>query len=198
MLGTGTFKAAEATVFETGTNEWKDFTAWPPTNAKPVTWTLGSLNSLSFKATPSEGFDQYVSDPSNPVPYLNTNSAKRENEYMAADQRFASQRKDVVSYQSPLLQNDITVTGQITADLYISTSNTDADFVVKLIDVLPEDAGEENGKNVAGVQRLVRAEVLRGKFRNSFSKPEPFIPGKITKVTYQLNDIAHCFKKVTK
>ena len=116
---------------------------------------------------------------------------------MVADQRFASQRKDVLSYQSDVLQNDIILAGPVTADLFVSISGTDADFVVKLIDVLP-DAEEENGKNVAGMQRLVRAEVLRGKFRNNFSKPEPFVPGKITRVTYQLNDIAHCFKKCHK
>ncbi len=195
LQGTGAFNAAEATVFETGTNAWKEYATWPPKNAKSVTWTLGSNNSLSFNKTSSSGFDQYISDPANPVPYLNTSSAERVNEYMVADQRFASERKDVLSYQSPVLQNDVTLTGPITADLYVSMSNTDADFVVKLIDVLPDAAPNENGKSVAGIQRLVRAEVVRGKFRNNFSKPKPFVPNKVTKVTYQLNDIAHCFKK---
>lgn len=195
LQGTGAFKAAEATIFETGTNTWKEYNAWPPKNAKTVTWSLGSNKGLFFTKTSSSGFDQYISDPSKPVPYLNTGSADRVNEYMVADQRFASQRKDVLSYQSPALQNDVTLTGPITADLYVSVSNTDADFVVKLIDVIPENEANENGKSVGGMQRLVRAEVLRGKFRNSFSKPKPFVPNKVTKVTYQLNDIAHCFKK---
>jgi len=195
LQGTGTFNAAEATVFETGTNEWKKYTAWPPKNAKPVTWTLGTSYSLSFNNAASSGFDQYISDPSKPVPYLNTTSSERVNEYMVADQRFASQRKDVLSYQSPALQNDVTLTGPITADLFVSISNTDADFVVKLIDVLPDNPASENGNGAGGMQRLVRAEVLRGKFRNNFSKPRPFVPGKVTRVTYQLNDIAHCFKK---
>ena len=195
LQGTGTYNPAEATVFETGTNKWTEYTAWPPKNAKPVTWTLTGNKGLSFTKETSSGTDQYISDPSDPVPYLNDQGANRNNEYMIADQRFASQRKDVLSYQSPLLQNDITLTGPITADLFVSLSGTDADFIVKLIDVLPDTEGTENGKDVAGMQRLVRAEVLRGKFRNSFSRPEPFVPGKITKVTYQLNDIAHCFKK---
>lgn len=195
LQGKGTFNAAEATVFETGTNKWKEYTAWPPENAKPVTWALGNNKSLSFNKTAASGFDQYISDPSNPVPYLNTNKPERDNEYMAADQRFASQRKDVLSYQSGVLQKDITLTGPVTADLFVSMSGTDADFVVKLIDVLPDNAGQENGRDAAGMQRLVRAEVLRGKFRNTFSKPEPFVRGKITEVRYELNDVAHCFKK---
>ena len=195
LKGTGNFDAAEATVFETGTNKWKTYTAWPPKNASPVIWNLGRNKTLSFDKTPSSGFDEYISDPAKPVPYLNTSSGERVNEYMAADQRFTSERKDVLSYQSPVLQNDVTLTGPVTADLYVSLSNTDADFIVKLIDVLPDDSPKENGKDVAGMQRLVRAEILRGKFRNSFSKPEPFVPGKITRVTYSLNDIAHCFKK---
>ncbi len=191
----GTFNHAEATIFETGTNEWKEYTAWPPKNAKTVSWTLGSNRNFFLKKTSSTGYDQYTSNPTDPVPYLNTKSASRVNEYMIADQRFASQRKDVLSYESPVLQRDVTLTGPVTADLFVSISGTDADFVVKLIDVLPDDEANENGENVAGMQRLVRAEVLRGKFRNSFSKPEPFVAGKITKVNYQLNDIAHCFKK---
>ncbi len=192
---TGTFNPAEATVFETGTNKWKEYSAWPPKNSKSVTWTLTSNKALSFTGETSSGFNQYVSDPSDPVPYLNTNSANRENEYMIADQRFASQRKDVLSYESRVLQNDITLTGPVTADLFVSMSGTDADFVVKLIDVLPNIDATENGKDVAGMQRLIRAEVFRGKFRNSYSKPEPFVPGKITEVKYELNDVAHCFKK---
>jgi putative CocE/NonD family hydrolase len=195
LQGKGTFNAAEATIFETGSNKWKEFSAWPPVNARRVTWVLGSNKSLSFKKNLSAGYDQYISNPSDPVPYLNTSSAERDNEYMVADQRFATERKDVLSYQSSALQTDVTLAGPVTADLYVSISGTDADFVVKLIDVLPDSEANENGKKVAVMQRLVRAEVLRGKFRNSFSKPEPFVPGKITRVTYQLNDIAHCFKK---
>ena len=196
LKGTGSYTAAEATVFETGTNTWKEYSVWPPANAKEVIWTLGGNKTLSLKGTPTAtGFDKYISDPANPVPYINTNKGGRDNEYMIADQRFAAARKDVLTYESPVLEKDITLSGPITADLFVTTTGTDADFVVKVIDVLPDTATSENQKEVAGMQRLVRAEVLRGKFRNSFTKPDPFIPGEITEVKYQLNDVAHCFKK---
>ncbi|MDB5249058.1 MAG: CocE/NonD family hydrolase [Segetibacter sp.] len=196
LKGAGDLTAAEATVFETGSNKWKEYPVWPPANAKPVNWFLGNTKTLSFTATnTASGFDEYVSDPANPVPYMNTNRGGRNNEYMVADQRFASARKDVLSYESKVLENDVTLSGPITAHLFVSTTGTDADFVVKVIDVLPDTAGRENQKDVAGMQRLVRAEVLRGKFRNSYSNPEPFVPGKITEVKYELNDVAHCFKK---
>jgi putative CocE/NonD family hydrolase len=193
LKGEGTFNTAEATVFETGSNRWKEYTAWPPKNAKRVTWYLAGNKKLSFEAENSWGTDEYRADPANPVPYLNTTRGERDNEYMIADQHFASERPDVLSYESAALQEDITLTGPITADLFVSTTGTDADFIVKVIDVLPA-AGDENGKN-AGMQRLVRAEVLRAKFRNSFVKPEPFVPGKITEVKYQLNDVSHTFRK---
>ena len=137
------------------------------------------------KAT-TEGEDEYISDPSNPVPYIDKHSTDRINEYMGADQTFASKRSDVLYYTSDILQNDITLLGPITANLFVSLSNTDADFIVKVIDVLP-DSNQ--------TQRLVRAEVLRGKFRNSFEKPEPFVPNKPTQVKFQLNDVAHTFLK---
>jgi putative CocE/NonD family hydrolase len=195
LKGTGSFNAAEATIFETGTNEWKQYAAWPPEQAKSATWYFQNNYTLSFTKKNTNGVDEYVSDPANPVPYMETKGAGRNNEYMAADQRFASARKDVVSYESPVLQKDITLSGPITADLFVSTTGTDADFVVKVIDVLPDTTVDVNKKNIGGMQRLVRAEVLRGKFRNSFSKSEPFVPGKITEVKYELNDVAHCFKK---
>ncbi len=192
---TGAFNAAEATIFETGTNAWKQYPAWPPKQAKPATWYLQNNHKLSFNKQNTNGADEYISDPANPVPYIETKGGRRNNEYMAADQRFASARKDVLSYESPVLQNNITLSGPITADLFVSITGTDADFIVKVIDVLPDTAIDASGKNIGGMQRLVRAEVLRGKFRNSFSKPEPFVPNKITEVKYELNDVAHCFKK---
>ncbi len=195
LKDSGTFNATEATVFETGSNEWKEYKTWPPKNTKPVNWYLSNNHQLSFQPVAATGYDEYVSDPANPVPYMNTNRSGRNDEYMVADQRFASQRKDVLSFESTVLEKDITLAGAIDADLYVSVSGTDADFIVKLIDVLPDTASQENGKDVAGMQRLVRAEVLRGKFRNSFAKPESFVPGKITNVRYSLNDVSHCFKK---
>ncbi len=191
LKGEGNFHPAEATVYETGTYQWREYSGWPPKNVKPVHFYLENDKKLGSLSGTS-GFDSYTSDPAKPVPYVNSVRGGRVNEYMIADQRFASERKDVLTYESDLLKSDLTLAGPITADLFVSTTGTDADFVVKVIDVLP-DSGDEQGKN-AGMQRLVRAEVIRAKFRNSFIKPEPFEPGKITEVKYELNDVAHTFK----
>ncbi len=186
LKGKGKFDAQEATIFITGSNEWRSFTQWPPKESKQVTWTLNENHTLALENIHSQGFDEYISDPANPVPYINKKSDDRLNEYMAADQTFASERKDVVFYESDTLANDITLCGSINANLYVSTTGTDADFVVKIIDVLPD---------VNNTQQLVRAEVLRGKFRNSFEKAQPFVSNEITPVTLQLNDVAHTFLK---
>jgi uncharacterized protein len=195
LKGTGSFNASKATIFETGSNEWKHYAAWPPRIARPTTWYLENDHKLSLRKQRGTGLDEYVSDPANPVPYLDTRKGTRDNEYMVADQTFAFARKDVLSYESNVLEHDITLSGPITANLFVSITGTDADFVVKVIDVLPDTATDADGKDIGRMQRLVRAEVLRGKFRNSFSKPQPFIPNKITEVKYELNDVAHCFKK---
>ena len=182
----GSFKAGEATIFITGSNKWKTFAAWPPKETKQQTWWLNKDHQLLLQKATTEGNDVYVSDPSNPVPYIDKKSDDRINEYMAADQTFASKRSDVVYYESDVLQNDLTLLGPITANLSVSLSGTDADFIVKVIDVLPDGNKTE---------QLVRAEVLRGKFRNSFEKPEAFIPNKPTQVKLKLNDVAHTFLK---
>ena len=118
---------------------------------------------------------------------------------MAEDQRFAANRPDVVIFETDVLLEDMVLAGRIMTDLYVSTSSTDADFIVKLIDVLPDTAttakGSPRGFSMAGLQRLVRAEVMRGKFRNSYENPEPFVPNKISEVKFDLNDVAHTFKK---
>ncbi|MEO6949389.1 MAG: CocE/NonD family hydrolase, partial [Ginsengibacter sp.] len=144
-------------------------------------------------------FAEYVSDPANPVPYTAKTSGRRNNEYMVEDQRFASERKDVLTYESAVLSEDITIGGKITADIFVSLSTTDADFIVKLIDVVPGNEIDipqtdqiHDGK---GFQRLVRAEVMRGKFRNNYVKPEAFVPGKVSEVKFYLNDVLHTFKK---
>ena len=133
------------------------------------------------------------------MPYTNGIYANRNNEYMIEDQRFAAMRPDVLVFESDTLSTDITIAGPITADLFVSTTGTDADFVVKLIDVLPEyeadPPGRKPGTTISGMQRLVRAEVMRGKFRNDLSKPEPFIPAKVSEVKFMLNDVLHRFKK---
>ena len=195
----GVFNAAEATVFETGSNIWTSYSSWPPANIKYVDYFLNDRQQLSTKKENGNSFDEYESDPNKPVPYTNGVYAGRNNDYMAEDQRFAALRPDVLVYETPTLTEDVTLAGKINADLQVSITGTDADFVVKLIDVLPET--EPNFKNaprgfqMAGYQRLVRAEVMRGKFRNSYEKPEAFEPNKISNVKFDLNDVAHTFKK---
>ncbi len=196
----GNFNAAEATIFETGSNQWKSYAVWPPKNSTPISYYLNDGNKLSsLKEDQHNSFDEYVSDPNKPVPYTNGTFARRNNEYMAEDQRFAALRPDVVAFETEPLTEDITLSGRINADLFVSITGTDADFIVKLIDVLPDnEANPKNpprGFNMAGLQRLVRAEVMRGKFRNSYEKPEPFVPNKISEVKFDLNDVAHTFKK---
>lgn len=187
LKGIGTLQLPEARIFITGSNQWKDFDHWPPKNANLEKWYLQDEKRLSLTGMKSKkGSDSYISDPSQPVPYIDRNSNDRINEYMGADQSFASRKNDVLSYTSEVLNNDITIAGAIKANLFVSLTTSDADFIVKIIDVLPDDKG---------TQQLVRAEVLRGKFRNSFTTPEPFVPGKITPVQFYLNDVAHTFKK---
>ncbi len=196
----GNFDASEATVYETGTNKWRHFKQWPPANVEKINYYFHSENELEKqKENTKISFDQYVSDPSNPVPYTGVVAGRRNNEYMVEDERFAANRKDVLVYESTVLKNDVTIAGKISADLFVSLSTTDADFIVKLIDVVP--ANEINEANptadtVTGdFERMVRAEVMRGKFRNSYVNPQPFVPGKISEVKINLNDVDHTFKK---
>jgi len=200
LKGKGTDDLPEATIYETGTNRWKKYESWPPANAKPKNLFIRENGGLSFNPPSPEGsFDEYTSDPTKPVPYTNGIYSNRNNEYMVEDQRFTAQRPDVVEYQSDVLTNDLLVTGRLKADLFIASSGTDADLVVKLIDVLPEDepGSTNNAKNqpMAGFQRLVRAEVFRCKFRNGYERPEALVPGQVTEVSFALNEIAHNFKK---
>jgi putative CocE/NonD family hydrolase len=191
---------AEATIFLTGSNEWKNFANWPPKETENKTLYFHADGKLSFNA-PSAGdsFDEYVSDPNKPVPYQDGVQPRRTREYMIDDQRFAARRPDVQVYQTEALTDDMTLAGPLLAKLKVSTTGTDADYVVKLIDVYPEDAAamDADTKNVlmGGYQMLVRGEVMRGKFRNSFEKPEAFVPGQVTAVNYSLPDVAHTFKK---
>ncbi len=141
LKNTGTFKASKATIFETGSNQWKSYPAWPPANTKAVNYYFNINNKLSDQPEKAQGsFDEYVSDPKKPVPYTNGIYSRRNNEYMAEDQRFASIRPDVVVYETEELTRDITLSGEILADLYVSITGTDADFIVKLIDVLPDNS----------------------------------------------------------
>jgi uncharacterized protein len=193
---------AGATIFFSGENKWRKFAKWPVSEASTHTLFLANNGKLTMmpgqpmlKVQPS--FSEYTSDPAKPVPYNNEIMARRVKEYMINDQRFASQRPDVVTFETDILGNDVTLAGPLVADLMVSISTTDADFVVKLIDVFPDDFSYSDKDNypMAGYQMLVRGEIMRGKFRNSFEKPEPFIPDSPTRVKYTLPDVAHTFKK---
>jgi putative CocE/NonD family hydrolase len=182
----------KAYVFETGKNEWKRESAWPPREARAEHMYLQQGKGLRMQPPPaSTGFDEYVSNPNNPVPFFNKPTVEMAREYMDGDQRFVSNRPDVLTYQTEPLQQDVTFAGPFSPALYVSTTATDSDFDVKLIDVYPGDAG--NG--LAGYQQLVRGEPFRGKFRNSFESPEPFKPGSVQAIRFTTPDIFHCFLK---
>jgi len=200
LKGEGDFKPAEANIFVTGSNEWKKFSNWPPAETESKNLYLHPNGKLAFeKVGRTDSWDEYVSDPNNPVPYQDGVQAKRTREYMIDDQRFAARRPDVKVYQTDALTEDITLTGPVLANLVVATTGTDADYVVKLIDVYPENEPNPvpNPKNLlmGGYQMLVRGEIMRGKYRNSFENPEAFVPNAITKVNYALPDVAHTFKK---
>ncbi len=198
---------AEANVFITGENQWHQFDQWPPLNAKAQKLYLQDNGKLGWNGSTSKnGFSEYVSDPNKPVPYTEDVHFKRTREYMTDDQRFAARRPDVLVFQTDTLSDDVTVTGNVIADLYTSISTTDADFVVKVIDVFPDnfsygDEDRPTGRALStsypmnGYQMLVHAEIFRGKYRKSFENPVPFTPNKVEEVKYKLADIAHTFKK---
>jgi putative CocE/NonD family hydrolase len=192
-------KIAEANVFFTGENKWHQLQTWPPKNMQVQSWALRSNGYLSRAVpliAPLSVFEQYVSDPAKPVPYTDGVHDERTREYMTDDQRFASTRPDVLVFKTDTLIQDITLAGPLVADLMVSISGTDADFVVKLIDVFPDNFTYPNTTYVMnGYQMLVRGDIMRGKFRNSFEHPEPFVPNKATRVKYTLPDVAHTFKK---
>ena len=193
----GNFKPTEAHIFITGSNEWKQFETWPPKNISNQKMYLQSNGKIVFnKAIMSvPTYDEYVSDPNKPVPYQGGVLESRSREYMVDDQRFSSNRPDVMVYQSDILAEDITLAGPVINHLFVSSTGTDADYVVKLIDVYPEDTPKFNNKLMGGYQNLIRAEIMRAKYRNSFEKPEAMIPNQKTNVTYNMPDVGHTFKK---
>ncbi len=181
-----------AWLFETGKNEWRKFDSWPPQNAVPRSLYLQAGGRLSFKPPAGpEQFDEYVSDPAKPVPVTCEIGGGMPGDYMTRDQRFASRRTDVLTYESEPLKEDVIVAGPITPVLRVSTSGTDSDFIVKLIDVYPDNMPNGQG----GYQQMVRGEPFRGKFRNSMENPEPFVPGEATKVQFVMPDVLHDFQK---
>jgi putative CocE/NonD family hydrolase len=202
LKGTGKLKLPEAYVFLTGKNEWKRQDKWPPGKAEPKNLYLCANWKLKWKPdleNSADVFDEYVSDPGKPVPYVSEITMGMTREHMIDDQRFASRRTDVLTYATDELKRDITIAGPIIANLHVSTTGTDSDFVVKLVDVYPEGTPGSSRNRVSarmsGYQQLVRGEAFRGKFRNSYSDPVPFVPGAITEIKYRMPDIFHTFRK---
>ena len=219
LKGSGDAKLPKAYVFETGTNVWRQYSDWPPKEAQKKTLYFHADGSLSFDppsdpsaTSNSRDYDEYVSDPAHPVPFTTYIDDEVPQVYMDEDQRFNDSRTDVLTYESPVLQDDVTIAGPITPHLFVSTSGTDSDFDVKLIDVYPEDypeskldgPEEERGKRtdvetprfvMAGYQQLVRGEPFRGKFRHSFETPEPFTPGKVETIDFHMQDVNHTFRR---
>ncbi|HZT42986.1 MAG TPA: CocE/NonD family hydrolase [Chthonomonadaceae bacterium] len=202
LKGIGDWKQPKATVFATGINQWWQFDQWPPKDTTPVAYYLSADHALT--RTPPEGaaaagYDEYVSDPAHPVPYVPQSLPRRRNEYMNDDQRFAAARPDVAVWQSAPLTEDFTIAGPIQADLQVSTTGTDADFIVKVIDVQPDGtsspSGDSSGVTATGYERLVRAEVMRARYRNSYSHPSPLTPNKLTRISFALRDVCHTFLK---
>lgn len=188
-----------ATVFFSGENKWRQFDTWPAAGMQMIPYYLQAHGGISTdRPVQANSYTQYTSDPNKPVPYADGIHLERTREYMTDDQRFASRRTDVAVFQTEVLKEDITLGGPVVADLKTGISTTDADFVVKLIDVFPDDFKydePENNYPMGGYQMLVRGEIMRGKFRNSFEHPGPFVPGKPTEVKFTLPDVAHTFKK---
>ncbi len=201
----GELNLPEAYVFETGKNIWHKFNQWPPADETELQVFLADDHKLSIgepEKNSTADYDEYISDPDHPVPYtakFHSTKAMYNRTYMVEDQRFASSRPDVLTFESGDLYGDITVAGPIDVELYVSTSGTDADWIVKLIDVYPDTAKNPNPNpnkvEMGGYQMLIRGEIMRGKFRNSLEHPEPFVPNKVTKVKIEMNDIYHTFLK---
>lgn len=209
-------KLPKAYVFETGTNVWRRYTEWPPQNSehKVLYFHAGGLLSFDPPSAESPSFDEYVSDPHKPVPFVNYAALWVPQEYMVSDQRFADKRTDVLVYETAVLQEDVTIAGPISPRLFVSTTGTDSDWDVKLIDVYPADypdskldapGPEEKDKPrkdvspprfaMGGYEQLVRGEPFRGKFRHSFVKPAPFTPGRVEEINFTMPDVNHNFRR---
>ncbi|HTL08839.1 MAG TPA: CocE/NonD family hydrolase [Chitinophagaceae bacterium] len=196
---------SEATVFVSGENNWHHYRQWPPEEKHDKALYFQPNGRLGWQSpTAGAGFSEYISDPANPVPYTEAVHFERTREYMTDDQRFAARRPDVLHFETAALDSDLTLGGTVVADLLTSISTTDADFVVKLIDVFPDDFSYKSTAGSAaipddypmgGYQLLVRGEIMRGRFRNSFANPVAFTPGKIERVKFSLPDVSHTFLK---
>ncbi len=194
----------EALTFEGGTNQWRKWNAWPPRQeTTDRNLYFGAAGKLSFDAPKDadpQAFDSYVSDPAHPVPYRHRPiqatyfpGGSGWPVWLLEDQRFVEGRADVLSWETEVLDADVTIAGNIAAHLFASTSGSDSDFVVKLIDVYPEQI-PDNWK-LAGWQLMVANEVFRARYRNGFEKPEPMVPGRVTPITFSLHTQDYCFRK---
>ncbi len=207
LKGKGAAPQFEALMYDTGARGWKKFKKWPPEDSRVVKSYFGAGGKLVAKAPESaaeaEGaFTEFISDPMNPVPYRQMSDIKfgfTPREFMTDDQRFATARADVLTFQSEPLEQSVTLTGDMLAHLKVSTSQSAADWIVKLIDVYPDNHPFVSGSNgelqFGGFQGLVRSETIRGRFRNSYSEPEPFVPNEVTTVDLPLQDVCYTFKR---
>ncbi len=203
LKGNGDKPVFEVNMFDTGLNNWQLFDNWEPNKTTSSYLYLSNNNKLVWeKDNIAPGVYEYDYNPKYPVPYTTKFHDSRtmyHKEYMIEDQRFAFTRNDVLSFETEALTENTTVAGGILADLFVSTTGTDCDWVLKVIDVYPEGAENDgeaiNDVELGGYQRLIRYEIMRGKFRNNYENPEPFFPGKVTEVRIKLQDILHTFKK---
>jgi putative CocE/NonD family hydrolase len=196
-------KLPEAYMFDCGLKTWKQFAEWPPKEILPMKLYFGENGKLSVnQPTKPDAAFEYISDPAKPVPYTSQTEGLvfTPRRFMTDDQREASRRPDVITFETDVLTENVTLAGEIMAKLKVSMTGTDADFIVKLIDVYPDNEPNDTKHNpaniiMAGYQQLVRHETFRGRFRNSYEKPEPFVPNQVTDVNVTLQDILHTFKK---
>ncbi|MEP7345956.1 MAG: CocE/NonD family hydrolase, partial [Gemmatimonadaceae bacterium] len=187
LKGAGQTKHPKAWVFETGSNRWRTFDQWPPKETASRSIFLGAGNTLTFDAPGAAStteFEEWVSDPAKPVPFTSGMSTDMDPDYMAQDQRFGGTRADVMNYRGEPLTEELTIAGPVSPTLFVSSTGTDGDWVVKLIDVHPD-----------GFQELVRGDVVRAKFRKSLSKPTPLTPGEVTQLDFVMPDVFHTFKR---
>lgn len=191
----------EALIFATGSNEWHRFDQWPAENITPASLYLREDGSLAWDASTASGggnYDEYPSDPDRPVPFLDQPIEGWNYEFMHADQRYAAKRPDVLVYQTEPLEEEVTLAGPIIADLLVSTTGSDADFIVKLIDVYPDEYDEESPRDedlpMGGYQMLVRWEIMPARFRESFERPKAMTPGEVTRVRFGIEDVLHTFR----
>ncbi|HEX4934739.1 MAG TPA: CocE/NonD family hydrolase, partial [Gemmatimonadaceae bacterium] len=187
LKGSGMGAHPKAWVFETGSNRWRTFDQWPPREGGARSLFLEAGHTVALKppaATRDGGFEEWVSDPANPVPFTGGKTTDMDPDYMAQDQRFAESRADVVTYRGAVLTEELTIAGPVKPTLHVATTGTDGDWVVKLIDVHPD-----------GFQELVRGDVVRAKFRKSLAKPEPLVPGRVTRLDFEMPDVFHTFRR---